>query len=61
MRKTGNSGSNQIVALQEALKHGLAGTRQKLIRTSETLDGMRGLVLSFEINQVCLAFFDLLV
>ncbi|VDK84951.1 unnamed protein product [Litomosoides sigmodontis] len=44
VQKTSNSGTSQIVALQEALKHGLAGARQKqkLMRASETLDGMRG-------------------
>ncbi|EFO26384.2 hypothetical protein LOAG_02104 [Loa loa] len=41
-RKTSNSGSSQMVTLQEALKHGLASTRQQLIQTNETLDGMRG-------------------
>ncbi|VDK67582.1 unnamed protein product [Onchocerca ochengi] len=42
-RRTSNTGPNQILVLQEALKHGLASTKQQLMQTSETLDGMRGL------------------
>lgn len=35
------SSLNQMFVLQEALKHGLASTRQQLRKTSEALDGMR--------------------
>ncbi|VIO89815.1 conserved hypothetical protein,hypothetical protein [Brugia malayi] len=42
LRRTSNSGSNQILMLQEALKHSLANTKQQLIQSNETLDGMRG-------------------
>ncbi|KAM3728074.1 Dystrophin-like protein [Dirofilaria immitis] len=42
LRKTNNSGPRQILILQEALKHSLASTKQQLMQTNETLDGMRG-------------------
>ncbi|CAG9533815.1 unnamed protein product [Cercopithifilaria johnstoni] len=42
LRKTNNSGPSQILILQEALKHGLASTKEQLIQTNERLDGMRG-------------------
>ncbi|VDM14341.1 unnamed protein product [Wuchereria bancrofti] len=45
-RRTSNSGPNQILMLQEALKHSLASTKQQLIQTNETLDGMRGQIIS---------------
>lgn len=41
LQKTGTSGPSQMLVLQEALKHGLASTRQQLRKTSETLDGIR--------------------
>ncbi|VDN85011.1 unnamed protein product [Brugia pahangi] len=54
LRRTSNSGSNQILMLQEALKHSLANTKQQLIQSNETLDGMRGCYLLnylFKVNK----------
>lgn len=61
LRKTGNSGPSQILILQEALKHGLASTKQQLIQTNETLDGMRGLVSIFKIIEIHISFLEIFI